>query len=628
MSSHQRNMLLLLIFLLIGAALRWYGQAEMQTILHGDEAFYGLDAISLIDNPRIEVYFPANTGREGLWMNLLAPMIALLGATPFVLRITSALVGILTIAAVYWLGRETLDEGAVWVAGALAVLYWHVQLSHIGFRVITLPLFGALAFASLLRAQRLNKHWWLAGLLLGLTLYTYIVARVYVGYAGLWLVWWFWREKSQRRGILIALAILILTSLPLLISLFFADGGESISRAAANDFGQIWQNLLNWGNAWLGRGDVSSTHNLPNRPVLDIPLAILALAGLAGVWVTIRQKWMIVWWVGLVVVSLLPTILSLETPHFLRGAGLLIPLVLLIGAGGAVSHRFKFGWIVPLMLLLWAGWNTYTDFGTWLETETNDFGITYDYRVNEAMFILDEATPKTQPIIMPSDDGFRATASYLAHGMNRDIMFYRWSENDCYLSPSVPYTVLDLPIVLNRFAERAVPYASDIETIISHPDNDYNIYTVTPSDDLSNTWQDVPQFGEFLSAQVINPTPSSVSAGETLTIYWAMRLEQALNRQDYRVLVHLQGDPTPYEGGTLYSTGDVPLCDLAYTAQALADNVTIIQQISLTIPDDLSARGYHVAMGFYEPDTFARLEVSPAENVHNYSNAWQVEVRE
>ena len=208
MQIPQRHWILLFIFLLLGVALRWHGLAEMQTILHGDEAYYGLDAISLIENPRLQVYFPANTGREGLWMNLLAPMIGLFGATPLTLRLTSALVGILTLAGVYWLGRETLDEGAIWVTGALAVVYWHVQLSHIGFRVITLPLFGSLAFASLLRSHRLNKDWWLTGLLLGLTLYSYIVARVYVGYAVLWMLWWLWREKDQRRGIIIALAVL------------------------------------------------------------------------------------------------------------------------------------------------------------------------------------------------------------------------------------------------------------------------------------------------------------------------------------------------------------------------------------------------------------------------------------
>lgn len=504
MTIERRNIILLIFFLLIGVALRFYGQAEMQTILHGDEAFYGLDAISLLDNPRLQVYFPANTGREGLWMNLLAPVIALLGATPFAMRITSALVGIATLAGVYWLGNETVEKSGLWVVGALAVLYWHVQLSHIGFRVITMPLFGALAFASLFQAHRLNKRWWLAGLLIGLTLYTYIAARVYVGYAGLTLVGFFIFQKEQRRGIVIAIAIIFLTAIPLIFALLApSETAESIGRAAASDMGEIWQNIINWANAWLGRGDVSSTHNLPNRPVLDIPLAILALSGMICVWFTVRKKWMILWWVGLVIVSLLPTVLSVETPHFLRGAGLILPVVLLIGVGASAISRIEFAWILPAFLFIWAGWNSYTDFGTWLSDEIHDFGITYDYRVNEAMFILDEETPLSQPIIMPTDDNFRATVAYLARGMNRDITFYRWSEGDCYLSPRETYTALDLPIVLNSFASRVLPYISNIESIANHPENDYNLYTVTPSDDLLSDWDNISQFGEILSGKSV-----------------------------------------------------------------------------------------------------------------------------
>ncbi|MGB7340180.1 MAG: hypothetical protein WBC91_14885 [Phototrophicaceae bacterium] len=625
--TQRRDLILLILFLLLGTALRFYGLSEMQTILHSDEAYYGLDALSLVENPRLQAYFPANTGREGLWMNLLAPMVARLGATPLALRITSALVGITTLAAMYWLAREVYGKGAIWSVGALAVLYWHVHLSHIGFRVITMMLFGALGFATLLRARRIRRGWWLAGILIGLTLYTYIAARVYVGYAGLWLLWWAFRDKQQRRGIALTILIIGIMAIPLLIALASpSDTVASLDRAAASDLGQVWDNLANWANAWLGQGDENATHNLPNRPVLDSALAILALCGFVGAWQAIREKWMIIWWLGLVFVSLLPTILSINTPHFLRGAGLIIPLVLLLGAGGILLSRWRYTWLLPFLLISWSGWQTYTDFGMWLATETDDFGISYDYRINEAMFILDAETPPEQAIIMPTDDGFRATATYLAAGMQRDLTFYRWTSNDCYLSPRAPYTVLDLPIVLNSFAARVLPYVDDLQAIYAHPDNDYNIFTVTPSDVLSASWN-APQYGEALSAQVIAPTLSTVTAGDNLIVHWAMRFTAELPRNDYRVLLHLQGDPTPYDGGILYSTGDEPLCELAYTPQALQD-VTIIQQLILPIPADLEAGEYHLAMGFYTPDDFTRLPVSPSENPHDYVNAWQLEVTE
>src|SRR5687767_8803763 len=113
---NRREIFILLAFLILGAALRFQGQAEMQHLLHHDEAYYGLDALSLLENPRLQLYFPANTGREGLWMVLLTPLLGTLGATPLALRLTSAFVGILTIAAVYWLAREFYKDGAVWSA--------------------------------------------------------------------------------------------------------------------------------------------------------------------------------------------------------------------------------------------------------------------------------------------------------------------------------------------------------------------------------------------------------------------------------------------------------------------------------------------------------------------------------
>ena len=73
--------------------------------LFGDEATDGLDALDVLAG-RGAVFFPANYGREGLHMWLVAGMFRLLGVTPLALRLPSAIAGILTAVATYWLGRE------------------------------------------------------------------------------------------------------------------------------------------------------------------------------------------------------------------------------------------------------------------------------------------------------------------------------------------------------------------------------------------------------------------------------------------------------------------------------------------------------------------------------------------
>ena len=77
--------------------------------LFGDEATDGLDALDVLAG-RGAVFFPANFGREGLHMWLVAGMFRLLGVTPLALRLPSALAGILTALATYWLGRELVPQ--------------------------------------------------------------------------------------------------------------------------------------------------------------------------------------------------------------------------------------------------------------------------------------------------------------------------------------------------------------------------------------------------------------------------------------------------------------------------------------------------------------------------------------
>ena len=73
--------------------------------LFGDEATDGLDALDVLAG-RGAIFFPANFGREGLHMWLVAGMFRLMGVTPLALRLPSALAGIATVLATYWLGRE------------------------------------------------------------------------------------------------------------------------------------------------------------------------------------------------------------------------------------------------------------------------------------------------------------------------------------------------------------------------------------------------------------------------------------------------------------------------------------------------------------------------------------------
>ncbi|MCA9969064.1 MAG: glycosyltransferase family 39 protein, partial [Anaerolineales bacterium] len=173
---------LLVAALLVAAALRLPELAQAPPGPHYDEAANGILAGDIGLRGERPVFISSYTGKEVLFFYLAGGLMRLLGESLFTLRLTAVFIGLLTIAATYWLGREmALDRRAVLIAVILlAVSFWHVLFSRLGFRAITQPLLQALLLAALLRGLRRNHRGWLAaaGVLLGLTGYTYLAARL------------------------------------------------------------------------------------------------------------------------------------------------------------------------------------------------------------------------------------------------------------------------------------------------------------------------------------------------------------------------------------------------------------------------------------------------------------------
>ena len=177
------------LIVLVAAFFRLWLIDRIPPGLFGDEATDGLDALDVLAG-RGAVFFPANYGREGLHMWIVAGMFRLLGVTPLALRLPSAIAGILTAVATYWLGREMWASMGVWewrsrksastpalphahtltlpyfdtivplvAALYLATSYWHIHFSRFGIRGVFTPLFGTLAFAAFWRAvnQRISE---------------------------------------------------------------------------------------------------------------------------------------------------------------------------------------------------------------------------------------------------------------------------------------------------------------------------------------------------------------------------------------------------------------------------------------------------------------------------------------
>ena len=371
------GLLPLFLIVLIGAALRFYRIGELPPGLYRDEGYYGLDALRVLDGA-FAIYFTANNGREGLFMYVLAASVALFGRTPEALRIASAFIGTLTLVAIYFAGRNTFSPriGAL-SAAILAVTFWHLALSRVAFRAITLPLtlcaMTAFIFAAL-RAGALRPRMIyaaLGGAAFGLNFYTYTSAQLALPLVALYgLSLWVSLKQGlfarngeaamQRRQLpVLAFAAAGLVVLaPLLFwltrhaDLYFGRAGQvSIFNPAINGGdlpGMLAANVGKAAGMFVLQGDRIWRHNLSLRPVFDGWMASAFVLGL-GVcgWRWLRSwrsrfdtatlgmetgsapQFLLLW----LVTMLIPTVLAEDTPHFLRAIGAL-PAACIIAAVG------------------------------------------------------------------------------------------------------------------------------------------------------------------------------------------------------------------------------------------------------------------------------------------------------
>ncbi|NLF00842.1 MAG: glycosyltransferase family 39 protein [Anaerolineales bacterium] len=338
------------LVLLAAAALRFAAFAKVPAGLYRDEVYNGLDALDVLEG-HLPLYFAANNGREPLFIYLVTMSVGLFGRSPLALRLPAAFIGVLTVAATGAMGRALFSRRVGLLAAVtLAVTLWHTHLSRVSFRAVLLPLLIALTvWQTALAARRgRRRHFVAAGVLYGLSLYTYTAARFTVVPLVVFAVYLVIRHRRALRAPLlrgVGLAVLAagVTLLPLAIYTI-GHAAEVLGRP-----GQVWlwNPAIHHGHPWLTlgqhvlrtlgivfvRGDRIWRHNLPTRPVYDPALAAAFLVGL--VWAIRRARrdaaaaFTLIW----IALMALPTLLAEDAPHFLRAVGMLPGLALLPALG-------------------------------------------------------------------------------------------------------------------------------------------------------------------------------------------------------------------------------------------------------------------------------------------------------
>jgi len=175
----KKVLIFLFIILAIAVFFRFWQLDSIPPGLYPDEAINGNEAALALESKDFRIFYPENNGREGLFINLIALSFSIFGISVWAMKLVPAIIGLLTVLGLYFLVKElfkdlriTTKDGkreptsnnlppaeiiALLSSFFLAVSFWHINFSRIGFRAILTPFCLVWGFYFLLRATRMTQ---------------------------------------------------------------------------------------------------------------------------------------------------------------------------------------------------------------------------------------------------------------------------------------------------------------------------------------------------------------------------------------------------------------------------------------------------------------------------------------
>jgi len=290
-------------FLIIAALaifLRVYRLDAFPPGIYVDETNGALDALRILegndDSPFATGWYETPNG----YIYYMAGMLRLFGANWYTLKAISILPAVLTVLAVFPLGRLMFGPlGGLAAMLFTAVSRWHLSMSRFGWNETAVPLLQILATYFLLRGlrERRFRDYAIAGVISGLMVYTYLSSRLALATLGLFLVYWVLVDpdgvraslKRHLPGIILFGFAFAVAFAPLAVTYITNPFTFSNRVSEISVFGDIKRegsikplllNIQDQLRFFHQAGDHQGKHNLPDEPETDPVTGALFVIGL------------------------------------------------------------------------------------------------------------------------------------------------------------------------------------------------------------------------------------------------------------------------------------------------------------------------------------------------------------
>jgi hypothetical protein len=499
-------------------------------------------------------------------------------------------------------------------AFTLAVLYPALHFSRFGIRAMTMLPLVTLAVYAFWRGWRGRSDLWLtlAGLFVGLSLYTFAAARLFPLVFILFGIYlWVWDRPGLRdrwRGLIAATIAALLAAAPLLLFFlrypyflvfrmaYVANRGKGALEGAP---ALTW--LYNVGRVIGGlfwQGETHLRHNLPGRPYMDFIQAVLFAFGFARslrFWRKPEYAFLLIWF-G---VMLLPSILSGDAPHFGRLTGAAPAVALLVAAGGTwlaewldrVANR---AWLAPAAVLLLCAGSLFLTARDYFGRYAAHPDLARDfYQGDWALGRYAAALPPDTVLYLTPTQEEMATIYFALAGADRLRSFNGADGLIPAGIPGRPMTYLIRPTAVSTL-ENLRSYFPEGE--VGEPGQEFVPFHVPAGAPRVRT-QSTTDFSFSDLIQLRGYEIAAEDSALSVMLAWQAASAPPL---DYTAFVHLLGPD-----GALAAQLDRP--PAGFPTSDWRPGEIVVDHFHIELPAGLPPGEYRLQTGFYEPATITRL---------------------